>query len=111
LITLSSIGQSYEGRNLTLLQLEVVNSVQDKPLTFITGAHHARELISIKMPFATLLNILHGYLHQNPEALYLANNLRMAFVPIVNPDGVNLIEEELQRYASWYMIRESDYFW
>lgn len=35
----------------------------------------------------------------------------MAFVPIVNPDGVNLIEQELKKFKSWYNLRESDFFW
>jgi hypothetical protein len=37
----------------------------------LTGAHHARELISVQMPLLMVLDLLHGYLHQNPEKLVL----------------------------------------
>jgi hypothetical protein len=29
----------------------------------MTGAHHARELISVQMPLLMVLDLLHGYLH------------------------------------------------
>jgi len=43
--------------------------------------------------------------------MYLAEHLKMAFVPIVNPDGVNLIEQELSRKKVPIYKWNIDYLW
>lgn len=66
---------------------------QQRPAIFLTGAHHARELITIQMTLYTALKLIHQATVANDEKY---QNLLMQniyyIVPIVNPDGVNLIE-------------------
>ena len=83
IIKLESIGKSYEGRDIWLLKLEAhrflernglaVNTQDkgDRKAILMTGAHHARELVSVQMPLYMLLDLLHGLVHQDPEKLIL----------------------------------------
>jgi murein tripeptide amidase MpaA len=72
--------------------------VQDskaRPAIFLTGAHHARELITVQMTLYSALKLIHQALVANDEKY---QNLLMQnvfyIVPIVNPDGVALIERD-----------------
>ena len=47
-VTVSSFGKSYEGRDIPLLKLQMGNKPTiERPAMLITGAHHAREAVSI----------------------------------------------------------------
>ena len=48
LVTISSMGKSYEGRDIPLIKLEKGSKpTAERPAILFTGAHHAREAISI----------------------------------------------------------------
>ena len=48
IVEVTSFGRSYEGRDIPLLTLSLgVKSAKTKPAMLITGAHHAREAVSI----------------------------------------------------------------
>lgn len=75
IIKLESIGKSYEDRDIWLIKLEAhrflernglaVNTQDkiDRKAILLTGAHHARELVSVQMPLYMLLDLLHGLVH------------------------------------------------
>ena len=47
-ITVSSFGKSYEGRDIPLIKLQTGSKPSsERPAMLITGAHHAREAVSI----------------------------------------------------------------
>ena len=47
-ITVSSFGKTYEGRNIPLIKLQTGSkATKERPAILFTGAHHAREAISI----------------------------------------------------------------
>ena len=83
IIKLESIGKSLQGRDIWMLKLEAhrflerngmaVNTQDkaDRKAILLTGAHHARELVSVQMPLYSLLQLLHGLVHQDPETLIL----------------------------------------
>ena len=59
-----TIGHSVEGRPMKAVYFKGQQGdsiAQDKkPAAMIDGAHHARELITIKMTFSVLLKVLYG---------------------------------------------------
>lgn len=64
----------------------------------MTGATHSRELITIQMPLYTALKMLHKAFVQNDEKyLNLLMQNTYYIVPIINVDGVSLIEKDFQK--------------
>lgn len=60
----------------------------------MTGATHARELISTSLNVYEMLKLLkHGAVEKDPHFQKLLNQNRYFFVPILNVDGVAMIEE------------------
>ena len=60
-----TIGKSYEGRNISAfligLNLTSKNLTLARPMSIITGAHHAREISTISMSTYTVLRLLYNY--------------------------------------------------
>lgn len=64
----------------------------------MTGATHSRELITVQMPLYTALKMLHKAFVQNDEKyLNLLMQNTYYIVPIINVDGVSLIEKDFQK--------------
>lgn len=90
IITIDSIGKSVEDRDLLLVKLGKGNRK-----IFLNGSHHAREYISTSL----LMKIIDEYskAYSNNEnfegydVINLLNEFTIYFVPMVNPDGVNLV--------------------
>ena len=69
-VTLKTIGQTWQGRNITMIEIDAREYLQNKtgvdhrllskPAILLTGAHHAREFVSIQMPLYSVLRMLHG---------------------------------------------------
>jgi murein tripeptide amidase MpaA len=60
----------------------------------MTGATHARELISTSLNVYEMLKLLkHGAIEKDPHFEKLLNQNRYFFLPILNVDGVSMIEE------------------
>lgn len=63
----------------------------------MTGATHARELISTTQNLYEIMKLIKlGWIEQDPEELKLLNQNRFLFMPILNVDGVALIEQYWQ---------------
>ena len=122
ILSLSSIGPSFEGRNISLLTLDArhhfvssqyarglqgrkgVNLTQivdnellqhwhQQPGILLTGQIHPREMITASMVMYSLLKLLHGALNNDLKAKKLLEQNKYYFMPIVNVDGAKLIEE------------------
>lgn len=101
LIKTSSIGKSVEGRDLLLIEFG-----RGDNKIFVCGTHHAREYIATtylmyaidRYSYAYRTNSMWG--KYNPKAIL--DNVTFCVVPMVNPDGVNLVQNGLQStpYAS-----------
>ncbi len=91
LIKTSSIGASVEGRDLLLIEFG-----RGDTKIFVCGTHHAREYIATtyimyaidRYAYAYRTNSLWG--KYNPRAIL--DNVTFCIVPMVNPDGVNLVQ-------------------
>lgn len=66
-VKLSSIGKSFQGREIQLMTVDAreklvgkEDKLSDKPAILITGQHHAREVITSSMVLFSVLKMLHG---------------------------------------------------
>lgn len=87
--SLSSLGQSVEGREIYALTL--TDSSNRGKNTFIPtiaflGSHHAREHLSTEVPLMAAKSILEN-LENDPSLKELLSSRKLVFVPMVNPDG------------------------
>ena len=84
LIEVSSIGKSVEGRDLTLIKLG-----KGETKLLLLGAHHAREYITSTFLMETVDAYAEVY---NEGADNPLDSVTVYIVPMVNPDGVNLVQ-------------------
>ena len=115
---ISSIGKSFEGRDINMLEITAPDSVNGqatqslsmapiegdqpegakasgskKPAIFMTGATHARELISTSINlFKAVQLIQQGVINKDKTYAKFLQDNKYYFVPILNVDGVALIE-------------------
>lgn len=92
------IGQSHEGRNIYALKIsDNVSEDEEEAEVLFLGCHHAREWISVEVPY-----LLGKYLVENyatdPEVERLVNKSEVWIVPLVNPDG---LEYSIYFYRYW----------
>ena len=85
---MSSIGQSYEGRELWAVKVSSSAAVDDpaKPDVLVTGCYHAREWIAVEVPYALALRLPALYA-SDPRVRFLLDTTEVWIAPLVNPDG------------------------
>ena len=87
LLTLSSIGQSCDGRELYCAML----GRYDAPATvMIQGGIHGREYLT---PQLIMCQLEYYLIHYESEYATVFSNLRFCVLPMVNPDGVMISQE------------------
>ena len=99
---LSSIGKSFQGRDIQLLTVDARDKLKgkdeqlnDKPAILITGQHHSREVITSSMVLFSVLKLLHGgMVHNEQRYANLLKQNKYYVIPTVNVDGLNFIEEK-----------------
>lgn len=99
------IGDSLEQRNIYALKISdnAWEEEQEAAVIFL-GCHHAREWISVEVPF-----LLGKYLVENydvsAKVRQLVNNCEIWIVPLVNPDG---LEYSIHFYRYWRKNRRDN---
>ena len=113
LVSVSSIGQSVEGRDLTLIKL----GKGEKKLLLL-GAHHAREYITSTFLMETADTYAAAYAKNTENGTPdLLDSVTLYIVPMVNPDGVNLVQngpdaaKNPQAVKAMRMLKESYSEW
>lgn len=90
IISIDSIGKSVEGRDLLLIMLG-----NGSRKIFLNRSHHAREYITTSLLMKMIDEYSKAYSNNEDFEGYDVNNLlneyTIYFVPMVNPDGVNLV--------------------
>ena len=86
--SVTDVGTSIEGRELWALKL---GNGSDHKVLF-TGCHHAREWISVEVPFLVAKFLIDNYSatpanDKQKRVKHLVDNREIWFVPLVNPDG------------------------
>ncbi len=97
-VALETIGSSVEGRDILLVKL----GKGDKKI-ILCGSHHAREYITS----AYLMKLCEAYAcayrgtgkFGRYQVRYLLDHITLYIVPMVNPDGVNLVNRGLEAVA------------
>ncbi len=91
LIKTSSIGKSVEERDLLLIEL----GRGDKKV-FVCGTHHAREYIATTYLMYAIDRYAYAYRTDGMWGVFnvkeILDNVTFCIVPMVNPDGVNLVQ-------------------
>lgn len=64
---------------------------QERKAILLTGAHHARELVSVQMPLYVVVDLLHGFVHQDREKMELLRRNKYFVIPFVNTDASHTI--------------------
>lgn len=82
LITLESVGKSFENRDLWLVKISNSGFDGSKPVIFIEAGTHAREWIPV-MTTISLINELTENANQYPEMF----DVDWMILPVLNPDG------------------------
>lgn len=90
LIEIENIGKSVEDRNLLLIKLG-----KGSKKIFLNGSHHAREYITTTLIMKMIDEYAKAYSNnenfEGYDVTSLLNEFTIYFVPMVNPDGVNLV--------------------
>ena len=83
----TSIGQSVEQRELWAIKIsDNVEQDEEEPVVVFLGAHHAREWISVDVPFLIANHLLENYARDTLISR-LVDNAEIWIVPMLNPDG------------------------
>jgi hypothetical protein len=102
-----SIGKTWHDRKILMFEIDAREEIlsktdggadikeltEEKPAILITGAHHAREVMSVQLPMYAILRMLHGYVHNDPYYTNLLAQNKYYVVPVVNVDGLAFVEE------------------
>lgn len=100
---------NYSNYQHDLWALKVSDNVEleeDEPAIYYFGAHHAREPLSTEVAFYVLNYLVSNY-GNNPEVTANINSKEIWFVPIVNPDGHEIVLDQIN--TDWRKnIRDND---
>ncbi|MGA2532083.1 MAG: M14 family metallopeptidase [Candidatus Aminicenantales bacterium] len=92
------LGETLEKRKIYALKISNnVSLEENEPAVLLVGCHHAREWISVEVPFLFGKYLLENYAG-SPEIQNLVNRSEVWIVPIVNPDG---LEYTIHVYRYW----------
>lgn len=99
------LGDSLEGRHIYAMKVSAnVQLDEDEAQVLFVGCHHAREWISVEVPFLFGQYLLDNY-GSNPEVTRLMDSSAIWIVPLVNPDG---LEYSIHSYRYWRKNRRDN---
>ncbi|EFA01360.1 carboxypeptidase B [Tribolium castaneum] len=82
LVTVETIGQSYQNRSMNLIRISSGTTNPPKPVIFIDAGIHAREWIAPALALYVINQLV-----ENPENSNLSKDIDWIILPSVNPDG------------------------
>jgi murein tripeptide amidase MpaA len=105
LATVVEIGRSLEDRGLLALKIsDNAAASESEPGLLVLGCHHAREWISVEVPYLFGKYLLDNY-DRDPQVRALVDASEIWIVPIVNPDG---LEYSIHVYRYWRKNRRAN---
>ncbi|MHB8095246.1 MAG: M14 family metallopeptidase [Candidatus Aminicenantales bacterium] len=100
-----TIGTSLEGRKIDALRIGSDASTDGpKAEILILGCHHAREWISVEVPFRLAERLAAGY-EGDPAIREIVDHCTFWIVPLINPDG---LEYSINVYRYWRKNRRAN---
>ena len=89
IMSLTSIGKTYEGRDLWMVKLsDHVGEDENEPEVLFMGAHHGNEKPSYEVLIFFIQFIVDNYKNGTRGVREAINNTELFIIPMVNPDGV-----------------------
>lgn len=88
---------NYEDYQHEVWMLKISDNVtesEDEPAVYYFGAHHAREPISTEVVMGVINHLVEGY-NNDDEITSMINEAEIYLVPIVNPDGHEVVLDQL----------------
>jgi carboxypeptidase T len=105
LIRISIIGESLEGRNIYALKIsDNVNIDESEAEVIFIGCHHAREWISVEIPYLLAKYLVENYA-SDPQVQSLVNQSEIWIIPLLNPDG---LDYSIHFYRYWRKNRRDN---
>jgi murein tripeptide amidase MpaA len=100
LVQMSSLGKSFEGRDIWLLTVTntATGADTDKPAFWVDGNIHAAELTASTACLYWLHQLISGYLAGDAQARQLLDTRVVYLVPRLNPDGAELALADQPRH-------------
>jgi len=92
LMSLTSIGKTYEGRDLWMVKLsDNVNQTEDEPGVLFMAAHHGNEWPGVEICLFFIRYMVENYENNSlPQVRDAMNTTQIYLIPMVNPDGVTV---------------------
>ncbi|MFQ5977499.1 MAG: M14 family zinc carboxypeptidase [Candidatus Heimdallarchaeota archaeon] len=90
LIDLETVGQSYQGRNITSVRITNELNTAQKAKTLVVAHHHGREQITVETALRFILRLVNGYGY-NQEITHWIDNEEVYVIPTLNPDALDLV--------------------
>ncbi|MBP1662036.1 MAG: C-terminal target protein [Thermoplasmatales archaeon] len=90
LMSLSSIGKTYEGRDIWLVKLsDNVETDEDEPGVLFMAAHHGNEWPGVEICLFFIRYMLENSQNTSlPQVQEILDSTQIYLIPMVNPDGV-----------------------
>lgn len=105
LASVSRIGESLDGRNIYALKIsDNVSLDEDEAEVLFIGCHHAREWISVEVPFLLGKHLLSNY-ETDSRIKSIVDQSEIWIVPLLNPDG---LEYSIHFYRYWRKNRRDN---
>lgn len=99
------IGDSLEGRNIYALKIsDNVHLEEGEAKVIFIGCHHAREWISVEVPFLLGKYLVENY-EINSQVKDLVDQSEIWIIPLLNPDG---LEYSIHFYRYWRKNRRDN---
>jgi carboxypeptidase T len=105
IVDLQTIGTSLENRNIYAVKIsDNVDRDEEEAGVLFLGCHHAREWISVEVPFLLARRLAEGY-EEDPAIRELVDRSEIWIVPLLNPDG---LEYSINVYRYWRKNRRAN---
>ena len=99
------IGDSVEGRDILALRISDLPDVDEgEPAVLLMGCHHAREWISVEVPFYIAQHLVDNYA-TDPQVRDLVDEGEIWILPMLNPDGH---QYSVERFRLWRKNRRDN---
>jgi murein tripeptide amidase MpaA len=103
--SLHDLGETLEGRTIWGLKIsDNVELEENEVKVLFIGCHHAREWISVEVPYMLAEYLLREY-RENSQVRRLVNQSEIWIVPLLNPDG---LEYSIHTFRWWRKNRRDN---
>lgn len=108
LVSISTVGKSYEGREIRIIKIGLDQKNNTKPIIYIDCAIHAREWIALSTCMYIANRLLTDY-EFDPKVKKLVDTFDWYIIPVANPDGYEYTHTRVRKINFVLNVHLSDY--